>query len=252
MNEDQQLKINPILSVAFLLQALFIIFAVISFNNILKPDNPIAEIKVDDYSSADQEKFSIDGQEYGLSADDKTVLGYTIYKIAAQNNSGNLAARGAKIRQDSVHTLYRDDTKAYYMYFIVDIEKLGQSYRVFFRQKNQSTMTDAERNEPHFIAFCPKESDLIYGEFDCHDDYRGDAEGIMAREVLVGKELDHASIVVEGDPSKNEKLFISLQTEDESQDAHDAAIAETTEYLNGIGINFEDYDYQVGPFLRHD
>lgn len=249
MNGDQQVKINPIMAIAILFELIFIVFVIITINSIFSHDQKMPEIKIDNYSVASDNKITVNGKNYEITDDHKAVLGTALYNLVKLNNSDNVDTSGAKIREDSVKSIYREDNDTYYMYFIVDIEDLGQSYRVAYRQKNEESVTNDTLNESPFLAFCPKETDLIYGEFECIDEYKGMGETRLVYDMISGKPFSNFTVGMLGDVANNGQLSLLINTKTDSESDKNAAVKELSDYLSSLGINLEDYEYSVGLSL---
>lgn len=242
MQNDSSPKINPFIALAVVFQFIFIVFAIVTLNNLLAPNNKSPIVKIDDYAAVSN-SATLEGSLGDIQDDHKSIIGTTIYNIAALNTSQNINSFGAKIRDDSVSNIYIDELGMHYMHFIVDIEDLGQSYQVVYRWVENPPDDIDVKDIPLVTAFCPKSEDLIYGDFNCQDSYSGNAEAQIIYETLQYKDLANSRISLIGDPSLGENLTISILTRSDDENTTSAAIEEIAEFIGLLGFALEDYDY---------
>ena len=245
MQNNYPIKINPIIAIAVVFQIVFFVFAIVSINQLLTPNNELATIKVDDYSSMDN-SISIEvSSSDEISDEHKKIINQTIYDIVSRNNPGNLKNSGAKIRDGSVSSTYLDEMGMYYSRFIVDLEDLKQSYGVIYRWVKDSPRNLDLNDIPLAIAYCLKESDLTYGNFDCKDDYGNKAEAKIIYETMYNHPFQHSTINLIGNPSAGEELSIGIRTSSNIKEDISKAKEEVSNYLSSLGFNLEDYKYAI-------
>ena len=93
------------------------------------------------------------------------------------------------------------------------------------------------------IAFCPKEEDLVYGNFDCEDTYNGNGEAQVIYETIQYKKFNNFRISLMGNPSAGEQLSFSILTKSNNKVDISAAISEISNFLNSLGFDLDDYEY---------
>ncbi|MBR0488390.1 hypothetical protein IJJ39_01800 [Candidatus Saccharibacteria bacterium] len=161
---DNNRKINPvILLIGGMAFVVIIVLAAVLVN--LLRENPYgAEIKIDNFTSY----YSNTPRETEDS------LYAALYNIVAENSEvgAEIPASGAMIRDGSATGSYDEAKNMNYGHFIVDIEKLGQSYDGYFEWSNNS-------NNVYYSGYatlytCPSSDELIYGDFGCTDMFTGD------------------------------------------------------------------------------
>lgn len=247
-NNQNNYHINPIIAIAVILQLVFMIFAVITIHNLLEPKTEFPEIKIDDYSAIPDGKIinefgqalAIQDIEFDSNNGVKNAIGQTIYNVVTLNNKGNIPNNGAKIREGSAHYVYIEDSNTYFLGFIVDIEDLKQSYRFAWLQPTDPSGQIMIKKV--MMAFCLKEDEMIYGNFDCKDNYNGHGLDIVTYNLIRDHSFSNFSIALSdiyvGDPLK---ITIQLFPKDGASKA--TAVQELSEYLSESGINLDDFEY---------
>lgn len=247
--EERTIKLNPLVIIAFLIQLIFIIFASIVIYNTLHQKDQTANLDVDNFSSIPDGKI-IGQSEYGklnfeLDETKKNVIENILYNIVYLNNSGSISNKGAKIREGSVRNVYIEDLKVYLLNFIVDIEDLQQSYRITYRWADQYPNKSVPADMPA-IAFCPQKNELIYGDFNCKDDYNNHGADIIVYGLLRYKIFSSFTVGLSGDVFNGEPLSLRINTISDEKTVEEAAVAEVSDYLSELGFNLDDFNYVVG------
>ena len=250
-NNQIILRINPAITIAVVLQLIFIIFAGITIYNLLNRSMGAPEIKINNYSAIPDGEIlnnnntlpNSQGLDFALDDTDKHTIESTIYNAVLLNDQGSISNHGAKIREGSARHVYIEDLSAYFLNFIVDIEDLGQSYH--FTWLGDSSFSGQNLPEVTFLmAFCPREDELIYGNFNCKDEYDGQGLDIAAYNLLRYTMFSDFTVglsnVYDGEPLM---LNINISSNDESAKA--AAIQEVSDYLSDLGFNLDDFEYTV-------
>lgn len=238
------LQLNPIHVIAILVEALFIVFAIITFNQIINTGNHAAVVKIDNYSEVgNSNNANVEGALSDVKSEHRDIINKAVYDIAALNNTGNINNFGAKIREGSVSNVYLEELGMNFVHFIVDVEDLGQSYELVYRWIKDMPKDKDLKDIPMVVAYCPKAEDLIYGNFDCKDEYNGTGEARVVYETLQFHEFNNARFSIIGNPSVGEKLSISILTPTDYETDKSKAIAEFSEYMNSLGFDLEDYEY---------
>ena len=248
-NNQTILRINPAIAIAAVLQLIFIVFAGVTIHNLLNSNTGAPEIKISNYSAIPDGKIisnepsSIRGIDFTLDDTAKHTIGSTIYNAVLINDKGSVSNHGAKIREGSARHAYIEDLSAYFLNFIVDIEDLGQSYH--FTWLGDSSFSGQNLPEVTFLmAFCPREDELVYGNFDCKDEYDGQGLDIVVYNLLRYKMFSDFTVglsnVYDGEP-----LVIGINVSSDDESAKAAAVQEVSDYLSDLGFSLDGFEYSV-------
>ena len=164
--ETNNSKINPIMITGILLEAVFLIFIIISFINLGKQDNRFGEsININNFNTVKN-----------LNSETAEKVTNMLYKTIARNNPSltSVPNSNAIVRQDSITE--NNDGATYSGSFLVDIEEIKQSYKIQYSwSKNNSTVSSYD-----VVVSCPTKNELIYGDFDCTDIVTEENAGIIS------------------------------------------------------------------------
>lgn len=254
-NNQNALRINPIITIVVILQLIFIIFAGITIRNLLSYSMGAPEIKINNYSAIpDGEILSNNnilsnnqGLDFALNDADKHTIESTIYDAVLLNDKGSIANRGAKIREGSARHVYIKNLSAFFLDFIVDIEDIGQSYHFAWLGGGDSS----GQNLPEVVflmAFCPKEDELIYGDFSCKDEYNGHGLDIVAYNLIRRYPFNSFSTEL-SDVYAGYPLKITIQLYPGEDSTEEIAVQELSTYLSDLGINLNDFEYDFFQLL---
>lgn len=250
-NNQNNYRINPAVAIATLLQLIFVIFSSITIYNVLNRDVETPKIKIDNYSAISSGQI-IGGantlsnpEELDFTLDDnaKKVIESTIYDIVSLNNKGDITNYGAKIRKDSAHYIYMEELNGYFLHFIVDIEDLSQSYHFAWIFNNDSSRQKDPKVEP-LMAFCPKKDEMIYGNFDCMDNYSGRGLDIIVYYLLRYKMFSSFTVGL-SNIQTGEPLTFSINISSDDEAVENEAIQEIANYLANLGFNLDDFEYTI-------
>ena len=250
-SEHKVYQINPIIAIAVFLQISFIIFIIVTINGVLNSQDDVAKIDIGNYSSISDSVIIDNSDDINVETDfklddtKKSVIGGLIYQIALLNNVDNISNNKAAIRADSVHYEYIEDLKIYFLNFIVDLEDLGQSYRIVYRWSDEYPNENVPTNEPA-MAFCLHEDELIYENFNCKDSYNNYGESLVVYDLLRYKDFSNFTVGLSGDIYKGEALNIHINTISNEESFVSSAISEVSEYLSSLGFNLNDFEYSAG------
>ncbi len=250
-SERRTIQINPILATLIVVQFLFIIFIVIAVSNILNDQNNVAKVDIDDYSDISSgividSTNDLDADtDFALDDTKKSVIGGILYDVVSLNNIDNIQNNKAIIRQNSVHYAYIYDLQIYFLNFIVDLEDLGQSYRIVYRWADEYPNKSVPTNEPA-MAFCLHKDELIYENFNCKDSYNNYGESLVVYDLLRYKDFSNFTVGLSGDIYKGEALNIHINTISNEESFVSSAISEVSEYLSSLGFNLNDFEYSAG------
>ena len=244
-------QISPAIVVVALLQLVFIIFVVITINNILNHGVEAPRIKISNYSAIPSGELvgkngivpNNRGIKFSIDDTDKKTIESTIYGVASLNNKENIANSGAKIREDSAHYEYIEELNAYFLNFIVDIEDLGQSYR-FVWLFGDDSLKDKNPKVVRLMAFCPKKDEMIYGDFDCKDEYDGRGDDIVVYDLIQDHLFNNFTTKLSG-ADNGGSLKIEIQLSPWEETPEEVAVQELSEYLSIFGFNLDDFDYEI-------
>lgn len=253
MENSPNIKINPMIASAVVVQIIFMVLATISLVNILNNNEPvIAKVSVDDYSAVNTTKTSSESSSKTPPMIDdtkKSVIESELFDTVALNLSDtqNIQNFGAKIREGSVVNTYLNEAKAYLLNFIVDLPDLQQSYRIVYRWADSYPNKFVPSNYP-VAAFCLASRDLIYGDFNCQDDYSGLGDDQVVQSLLENHTFSNFTVGILGDAYDGEPLSLSINTISEDQSVKSAAVAEISDYLRPLGFNLDDYEYTISSY----
>ena len=251
--QKSNLNINPLILIALLFQLLFMIFAFISIKNLIEQDNlAVAEISIDNISSTDvsPDNNTISGNAASdLNDTQKSAVERVLFQTIALNTPAgqNIPNFGAEIRDGSVINTYLEDFDAHILNFIVDIDELGQSYRVVYRWADDYPNKVVPANNPAMVL-CLPDRDLVYDDFNCQDEYSGNGDDQIVYDLLRSKLFSNFTAGVTGDVQNGEPLNIKINTLSDDESVKSAAVAEVAEYLESLGFNLSDYEYSVNSY----
>lgn len=159
MSKQEKIVFNPVITALIVLQLLFIVFMVFSFQNVLKTENPVLSVNVDELNA------EIDG----LPEDAKQEIDYSIYQAIASNSisGNNVQKTGVYIRDNSLIKRSFDEIKVNYVSFIADIPDVNQSYRLVYIWTSDGKISEYVSPDYKAVTFCLPKTQLVYGEFDC-------------------------------------------------------------------------------------
>lgn len=245
MNDQSPKELNPIVIMAIIAQVFFTIFAIISIVNMLNSKTIVPSVRVDDYSEINDKKTAMKGSIAELNDTRKSVVEGILYEIISMNTPDSVKNYGAKIREESVTNIYLDEFDANFLNFIVDVEELGQSYNIVYRWSDKYPNKIVPSDNPA-MAFCPREEDLIYGDFDCRDKYGNRADQQIVYEMLQEKDFDGFAVYVDGDVYHDGELMIDIRTPSNDNEVVEEAINSVSNYLSSLGFELQDYNYTAG------
>lgn len=121
---------------------------------------------------------NFDSKIKNLPADRKSSISAYLYDTVKKNTNQSITLDEigeAVIRENSNSQIFKSDAKVFSGSFIVDIEKIKQSYKieyVYSSDKNSGQLGGYE-----VLILCLPSDKLIYGSFDCKELFE-DSEGI--------------------------------------------------------------------------
>lgn len=251
-NSQKIVKISPGVAIAIGFQLLFLIFAGITIGSILSQKNEVAQIGVQGYSehpeqNNENEKIKVVNMDSSLDGSKKTAINGVLYKIASLNNDVGISNRDGKIREGSAYSVYIEDLDLHFLNFIVDIEDLAQSYRIVYRWADKYPNKNVPTDDP-VMAFCLDKDELIYGDFDCKDNYGGRGKDLVVYGVLRYKLFNNYTVGLLSDVLGGEALKFRINTSSDSSDAKEDATNAVSSYLASLGFDINDFDYVVGKY----
>lgn len=249
-NKDY-IAINYPLLFAILFQMIFIIFGIVTIKNLLSAKPNIPKISINNYSEIAE--TSILGQTNKeinktlfSSTENKSLVESVLYNITLLNTNGsNITKKDAIIRGGSVRNVFISNLNIYLLNMIVDIEETGQSYRIVYRWTDNYPNRNVPVNGPA-MAFCLHENELIYGSFNCKDEYNNHGIDTVFRDLTRDYPFKTFSIKasdtdVEGQAANTIQLFPGEEITEET------AKQELSDYLSELGFNLNDFKYD---FIR--
>lgn len=226
-------KINPAILIACVFQIIFMVVAGTIIYNSLTPKVEVAKIGIDNYSSVDLNLNLTDTQ--------KSVIEGQLASIVALNNADNTLSYGAEIRAGSTHDVFIDNYNIHFLSSLIDIKELGQSYRVIYRWADQYPNPNVPINYSTMI-FCPHKNELIYADFDCHDNFNGRGAEIVLYQLLYNQPFMDFTVATDGNATTGvEKIYIMPMASDDA--AKSAAEQTLRSWLANLGFNLDDFPY---------
>lgn len=159
MTSEPKIKLDIMKVFIIIIVLCFMVLLVISLMQIFRQNPYGDELRIDNLSS----------YVPNLPQDKKDSMFATLYKTVSSNlSNGQTAPRsGARIRDNSASSAYDEKTDIYSGEFIVDIESVGQSFRVQYEWS--PTENNPNLSSYSIVITCLPEDQLIYGYFPCRD-----------------------------------------------------------------------------------
>lgn len=168
-NESMQEKIqrflkNPFVIIGIIMQIVFIILIVFLIQNITKKETVAPEIKIQNNNFNEVLKE--------LPSEVPSYFERNLYNIVSQNTSNtfNISDSGAEVRKESIVKKYFKELNLNYLYFIVDIPSIQQSYQFRYEWSEDKNNKYVSTNES-LMSMCLPKDKMIYPDFDCQDKY---------------------------------------------------------------------------------
>lgn len=118
-----------------------------------------------------------------LPVDRRDSINATLYKIIKDNSkNGNININDAAIRKDSAEYIYNKTTNINSGSFIIDIPSIKQSYLISYEwssDENNSNLSGYSAT-----ATCLSTDKLIYGDFNCKDNFSNSKNNIDRDPIL--------------------------------------------------------------------
>lgn len=158
-NQGIKISLNPVNIGLFLVEIVFIVFMIVSFNYVLNMGTPKLDLGVE----------GIEQDIDGLPGKGKEAIEHSIYQTVAMNSdSSSLQKSGVYVRESSLINNYYENIDVHYISFIADIPDEEQSYGVAYlwsdKEENEYISSDYSA-----VVFCLSDEQLIYGEFNCKE-----------------------------------------------------------------------------------
>lgn len=245
-NKDY-IAINYPVVFVILLQIIFIIFGVITIKNLLSTKPNIPKVSIDNYSEiAETTILGQTSKEINKtlfsSAENKSLVESVLYNITLLNTNGsNITKKDAIIRDGSVHNVYISDLNIYLLNMIIDVQEIGQSYRIVYRWTDNYPNRNVPVNGPA-MAFCLHESELIYDNFNCKDEYNNRGINTVFRDLTRDYPFKTFSIKT-SDTDTEGQLVNTIQLFPGEEITEETAKQELSDYLSELGFNLDDFKY---------
>lgn len=182
-----------------------------------------------------------------LPADRRDAINSNLYNIVKLNlKSGNPNVNDATIRENSANNNYNKDTNVYSGSFIVDMKSVKQSYLISYNWSSDENNINIGGYAA--TVTCLPSDKLIYGNFDCKDDFNNPVNNANRDPILA--ELPHStfnySITADNDSGKiglNVEIFLYLA--DTRDGGRDDSIkqykSDAINWIKSIKLNPDDY-----------
>lgn len=225
---------NPIIIFGCIFGVLCVILIVVAIvSNSLKKGEFGDTLKIDNF----------DSYEKNTPEDLKESIFATLYNTVKinLNNEQKIVKSGAKIRDNSYTTQL--DAKTYTSSFIVDIEKLQQSYKVFYSWSNDEKQNNLNGGYQVQIG-CVEEFNRIYSEFACKENEN--QENAFVKKYPIAAILPIKIDSFSDNYSKHKKYTISYEYIDEKfsiliNDYTGGNYNDALERITSRGYKIEDY-----------
>ena len=208
----------------FIFVSIFII--IYSFNTLNKNQFGVG-IKIQNFDSKVKNlpKFQKDSIE--------AILYRTIDKNVDDLNK--LKISDAVIRENSESQGFNDKSKTYTGYFIVDIPSIKQSYQVNYYYPTDEKLVPASHYDATIT--CPLEQQLLYGDFNCKDDFSNKLSDIDPILEYLPKSSLTYEIKASVDNNKISKLNVHL-------------FLSEADYNTGVNNAINKYKSEVLSFIK--
>ena len=221
----------------------------ITTNNNANNTNNIGEANSDDNNGSSNDQ-TID---YGFKISDmqKNIFEGSLANILLLNNNNQVPAYGAKVRKDSVYNVYLEDLEIHYLSFIVDLDELKQSYQFVYRYADKYPNPNVPPNYATMV-FCPRTDKLIYGDFDCKDEYNNYGEDAVIASLLKNKKFSNLFLNVHGAEDFKtplEKLVIRPMFSSDNKERDSKNII--NDWLANVGLNIDNYQCEFMTQSSH-
>ena len=237
----RNIEINPITAGLVILQVIFTIIMIISFQNILKYE-PI-DLSID--------ASGILGQIENLPERGQESIEYYIYKAVADNGAnGNIQKNGVEIREGSLVNNYYENTNVHYVNFIADIPDVKQSYQIYYMWSDDELNQYISPNDSAGVI-CLNKEQLIYGDFNCTSGYKNVRESIIGQ-ILFGYSyllpgFDNLSVKMDTDKAKLKINYMACGSQCEckkvSESEKKAAVQGFEDFVKSLGFRPQDISY---------
>lgn len=160
--QPKNTELTPVHIIILLTIFAIVVLLIITVSQIFRKNPYGDQIKINNLS------------QYYKNFSDNTIdsIYNTLYNIVSSNNPDTkLPKSGAKIREGTTTGQYNKATDVYIDKFIVDIEKLQQSYVFQVTWSPNPENTNLENIGYPVLATCPTTEQLIYEPFDCVDSF---------------------------------------------------------------------------------
>lgn len=241
-------QINPVTVIIIIFEIVFTLFVIFTIRGLFSQDKRVPNIGIENYSVLPE--LSIIGKDNGgivseLDDEKRAVMENVLYEEILFNNRGNIYNSGAKIREGFAHYTYISELGIYVLNYIVDIESLQQSYRVVYRWADKYPNENIPQNVTA-VAFCLNDEELIYGDFECRDQYSDD---VVVYDLLQNKTFNNSVLNLSGDVYNGEPLIINIYVNSNEESDEEIAVDEISSYLASVGFDLADFNYEVGTYF---
>lgn len=236
-NKFQQFIRQNIVTVSiFAVLQIFIIVIVIALVNITsssKYSPPSIEVSGLSQKLEDVPRNSID------------VIQSAVYD-AVENNGGTLfgvkKSGDAEIRTGTLINTYFEDINMHYINFVVDVPSIEQSYQVFHEWSDDATNMYFMTNMATMVM-CPVESQVIYPNFDCQDEYNHRGQFIVASVFIKYFSFSHFNVSSSVNPPL---IAISTGSLDPiGKETGEIYIQEVKDAISSLGISPNLFEYYI-------
>ena len=227
---------DPFTAILFVSQALFLIFALLSFSHLTSKKVTVEtnDPTISSISLENPKVLDYSGSHLGT-------IEKELFRIVEVNteNAKSFKNPTAKIRENAIYRHSFADQNIEYLSFIVDLPDLEQSYQVFHEW---STVNDNPNTLPNdSITILCLEKDQIYENFACKDIYDQKTRNALAFRYLSWHRFDSFAVSLI-DPAK-QKLEIPYPKPKEDRAAD--FLAELKSFISSLGLAEDRFTYSA-------
>ena len=234
--QREKIAINPIHIGIAIVAVVFVALLVITLIQMFRP-NPYGQgLRIDNFSDYVDDLPS--GRRDSMFA--------TLYKVVTENtiDGAEVPTSGALVREDSFSSNYDEAKDVHYGNFIVDIEKIRQSYQI------QYEWSQDERNPNlsgyQMMALCLPMNLMIFEDFGCRDmTNAGDFDpysSVAMRLPYYGETLSGAYLYVQIATFVSGERYLEVNVNScGDENILGEARQYVTEWIDSIGFDAEDF-----------
>lgn len=237
MEKNRIIKITPFGAIVCIFQIVFVAVMATLFVEVLKEEAIIPEVSFEDGSIFDKIE--------GLPEDARQMLERGLYGEIAKNTDirYSIPNSGASIRNETLISTYFDEIDVHYVYFIVDIPELEQSYQIKYEWSDDVKNQNLSIND-RMMVMCPSEEQLVYESFDCVDDYNQNGESLILYAYINENSFEGFDVILPDD--FNQFVVISgFNIRVDGEIDSELSVIALKNFIKSLGFDAEKFEYSV-------